>query len=271
MTDTLKQNNLLLAGILAYNSRIGVFSENEELLENPIEGIFQQKETEAVSIYNTNGELLKERRRTGSENANRTAGEMKAKILDIFKTSTSPYYFENKDTMEFWSPVIASSGYSNAESLFLDDKSLPAQKRTIGFVRIIVGKSVLSKKLDVLLIKSVLIGLVFLFAGCAVIYFTVIRIVNPLNKLIKGVQTLGKGEFGKKVPVETEDEIGKLALAFNQMSESLQRREAEKEQLEAQLRHSHRMEAIGTLAGEALPMTLTISWESSWDMRSWRY
>ena len=249
LTDILIQNNLILAGVLAHNSRIGVFSENEKLLENPIEGVFQQEETEVVSVYNMDGEVLKERKITGSENADGTAGEIKDKIFDIFKTSPSPYYFNNKDTMEFWSPVIASSGYPNAESLFLDDKSLPTQKHIIGFVRIIVGKSVLSKKLDVLLMRSVLIGLVSLLTGCAVIYFIVIRIVNPLNRLTKGVQALGEGDFGKKVPVETGDEIGRLALAFNQMSESLHRREAEKEQLETQLRQAQKMEAIGTLAG----------------------
>ncbi|HLA04748.1 MAG TPA: ATP-binding protein, partial [Syntrophales bacterium] len=57
------------------------------------------------------------------------------------------------------------------------------------------------------------------------------------------------GDFGGKVPVETEDEIGNLAMAFNQMSESLAKRETEKKQLEERLRHSQRMEAIGTLAG----------------------
>ncbi|HLE18486.1 MAG TPA: HAMP domain-containing protein, partial [Syntrophales bacterium] len=72
--------------------------------------------------------------------------------------------------------------------------------------------------------ESVLIGLAFLIVCSGIIYITVKRIVNPLNTLIKEVQTLGKGDFGGKVPVDTEDEIGNLAMAFNQMSESLAKR-----------------------------------------------
>ncbi|MDO8722368.1 MAG: ATP-binding protein [Syntrophales bacterium] len=255
LTDGLIHNNLLLAGILAYNSRIGVFSENEELLRNPVDGIFQQEETEEVSIFNLNGRLLLMRERSGRQDvkkpdkADKKAEQIETKIFDKLKASASPFYLEGANKMEFWSPVIASTGYREAESLFIEEKLLRGKERLIGCVRITVGKSALDKKLGALLMKSLVIGLVFLIVCSGIIYITVKRIVNPLNTLIKGVQTLGKGDFGGKVPVETEDEIGNLAMAFNQMSESLLRREAEKKQLEERLRHSQRMETIGTLAG----------------------
>jgi signal transduction histidine kinase/ActR/RegA family two-component response regulator len=255
LTDALIQNNLLLAGILAHNSRIGIFSENEELLKNPIGGMFQQAETEEVSIYNLKGNLLARQERSGSRDAkkpdkvDKTDRQIEPGIFDRIKASPSPFYIDSKNTMEVWSPVVSSSGYRTAESLFIDNKSLPRQDLTIGFVRITVGKSILNKKLGALLVNSILIGAIFLIIGSGIIYFAVKRIVTPLNTLTEGVQTLSTGTFGKKVPVDTEDEIGKLATAFNQMSESLMRREAENKQLEEQLRHSQRMEAIGTLAG----------------------
>ena len=257
LTDALIQNNLLLTGILAYNSKIGVFSENEEQLRNPVDGIFQQVEIEEVSVYNLNGRLLTKRERSEiqeakkPDKANKTVGLIEPRIVDKLKASVSPFYLENesKDKVEFWCPVVASAGYGSAESLFIENESLPGKGRIIGFVRITVGKSLLDKKLGALLMKSVMIGIIFLIVGSGIIYFAVKRIVNPLNTLIEGVQTLGRGNFGEKVPVETEDEIGNIAMAFNQMSESLLRREQEKKQLEERLRHSQRMETVGTLAG----------------------
>ena len=255
LTDALIQNNLLLTGILAYNSKIGVFSENEEQLRNPVDGIFQQVEIEEVSVYNLNGRLLTKRERSEiqeakkPDKANKTVGLIEPRIVDKLKASASPFYLENENKVEFWSPVVASAGYAEAESLFIENESLPRKGRIIGFVRITVGKSLLDKKLGALLMKSVMIGIIFLIVGSGIIYFAVKRIVNPLNTLIEGVQTLGRGNFGEKVPVETEDEIGNIAMAFNQMSESLLRREQEKKQLEERLRHSQRMETVGTLAG----------------------
>lgn len=255
LTDTLIQNNLLLADILAHNSRIGVFSENEELLKNPVDGIFQQKETEEVSIYNLKGRLLKRQARSDPQDvkkpdtADETAAQIEPEIFDKLKASTSPLYLENQQRMEFWSPVVARSGYREAESLFVETIPLPQKEHVIGFVRITVGKSLLDKRLGALLVKSVMICILFLIVGSGIIYFAVKRVVNPLNTLIEGVQSLEKGAFGEKVPVETDDEIGKLAAAFNQMSESLLKRETETKQLEERLRHAQRMEAIGTLAG----------------------
>jgi hypothetical protein len=75
------------------------------------------------------------------------------------------------------------------------------------------------------------------------------QITIPLKRLTAGVYTLGIGGVVSEVGVETGDEIGKLADAFNTMLDSLKKREAEKEQLQEQLQHAQKMEAIGTLAG----------------------
>ncbi len=254
LADELIDNNLLLAGVLAYNARIGVFAESEELLRNPVDGIFQQKETVEVSIYDLQGRLLTRRTRSDREEGIPQQAVQRAQWIDtgIFnklKTSAAPFHRERRNSMEFWSPVVASPGHLSAEYLLVDQEPLQGKKRLIGFVGITVGKAALNKKLATLLMKSVLIGLLFLAIGSGIIYFTVKRIVGPLQTLIKGVQALEKGALGEKVPVNTEDEIGQVALAFNQMSESLLVREVEKKELEARLRHSQKMEAIGTLAG----------------------
>lgn len=252
LTDSLIQNGKLLAGILAYNSRIGVFSENKELLKDPVAGIFQQKEVLEVSVFNLEWELLKKQERPEvktSEESVKSDGRNRNKIFEELKKRRTPFYRENRNKLEFWSPVISGSGYSTEESLFFEENLLQRKDNIIGFVRITLDKVTLDKRLNALLLKSIFIGFVFLMIGSGVIFLVVKRIAKPLGRLTEGVKTLGKGGVVEKIPVETKDEIGKLASAFNDMSESLKRREAEKEQLEGQLRHKQKMEAIGTLAG----------------------
>ncbi len=47
------------------------------------------------------------------------------------------------------------------------------------------------------------------------------RLTRPLERLRLGVQRFGRGELDHRVPIETTDEIGELALQFNQMATEL--------------------------------------------------
>ena len=58
------------------------------------------------------------------------------------------------------------------------------------------------------------------FTGCA---FGMIRhMVEPLHALAIGAEAFGRGEFEHRVPVIHDDEIGDLALRFNQMAADIQ-------------------------------------------------
>jgi len=252
MTDTLIKKGKLLTGILAHNSRIGVFSENKGLLKDPVEGVFEQEEVREVCVFNQEGKLLKKQVVPGATAGNESVREderSRSELFEKLRGSGSSLYLEGNDRLEFWSPVISSPGYSMEESLFFEEDSLRKKQRVIGFVKITLNKEILNKQLNNLLFRSISIGIIFLTIGSSAIYLLVQGMTRPLNRLTEAVKTLERGGDVKKVPVETKDEVGKLAKAFNIMSQSLKRREREKHELEEQLRHTQKIEAIGTLAG----------------------
>jgi signal transduction histidine kinase len=252
LRDTLFKDGMLLAGILAYNSRIGVFAENEELLKVPVEGVFQQEGVLGVSVFNLEGELLKKQERPEAKKPESSDKEQEMsthRVFEKLKELYSPLYLESERKVDFWAPVISAPGYSTEESLFFEEDPFQIESRIIGFVRITVDKVMLNTRLRELLVKGILLGILFLIVGSLATYLVVRGMTKPLNRLTEYVRTLGIEGDVEKVPVETNDEIGKLAEAFNDMLKSLKRREVEKEQLEEQLRNAQKMEAVGTLAG----------------------
>lgn len=68
---------------------------------------------------------------------------------------------------------------------------------------------------------------ILLAAGVAIIlttffaFFLSTRITAPLRKMREAVLDVTRGKFGTKVPILTNDELGELATAFNQMGRQL--------------------------------------------------
>lgn len=54
-----------------------------------------------------------------------------------------------------------------------------------------------------------------------VIYFVTSRMVKPLREMVGATQSFSKGDFTVRVPVTSYDEVGQLAIAFNNMATSL--------------------------------------------------
>ncbi len=251
--ESLIREGELLTRMLAYNGRLGVFAENENLLKDPVEGIMQNRDVVRVRVLNYEGILLKENRKssweTFPESSDYENSRMK-KTISILREYNEPYYFQDKDYFEFWSPVLTDSEYFTDETLiYTDNLKKKSSSRTIGFVNVTIDKKVLNKTQSTLLFKSFAIAAICLITGLLVAYRVAKTISRPLNRLTERVDAMGTDASVKNLPVETNDEIGKLASVFNKMAESLRKRETEKELLEERIRHAQKMEAVGTLAG----------------------
>lgn len=68
-----------------------------------------------------------------------------------------------------------------------------------------------------------IIPLLFMFVA---IYIMTYRLTKPLKSMSEAAKAMAKGDFSKRVPVTSDDEIGELAVSFNMMTNSLSRLES---------------------------------------------
>jgi signal transduction histidine kinase/ActR/RegA family two-component response regulator len=103
--------------------------------------------------------------------------------------------------------------------------------------------------IDRLNLLLVLLGLTAVLLGGLLVYFISSTFTKPLDSLVKGVRALEQGNFSYPLASVGGDELGTVTRAFDSMRSTLQGNEAQRKQLEDELRQSQKMDALGRLAG----------------------
>lgn len=215
-----------------------------------------------ASVVDLNGKILFHNApEMHGQIVNMPAHKKKAPIFDITETgSDDPQYYN------MMLPIIGLNS------------------DLIAYIRLGYPVSLVSQKTERLIANSVSITILFLCLGIiSLILLLNLWVTNPLAKLVSVIQEIRKKGAGGAAPVQidTNDEIGDLALTFNQMiaelnaaqqkiknhsrelqikveartaelkeaNERLQEDIEKRKQMEAQLVQAQKMRAIGTLAG----------------------
>ncbi|WP_339291594.1 ATP-binding protein [Paenibacillus sp. FSL W8-0187] len=82
--------------------------------------------------------------------------------------------------------------------------------------------------------------ILFVLLSLGAAYWISRRLTAPLRKLVPAIERLGQGEYGIQAPVTSEDEYGKVAVAFNGMSSRLEQSEMVRRNLVADVAHELR-------------------------------
>lgn len=101
---------------------------------------------------------------------------------------------------------------------------------------------------------AALIGVATL-SGFVILIGGVRMVGKPLNELIDKVHRVGEGDFSSPVKIASNDELGRLGSALNEMCDQLSQQRSELEQETAtridtveQLRHAERLNSVGRMA-----------------------
>lgn len=98
-------------------------------------------------------------------------------------------------------------------------------------------------------IQDVLLGL-FISIGIVLIgYWLTARFVAPIASLTLDAQAISEGDMSRRSRIDTDDEVGTLAKAFNQMADAIVERNDQLAESQAQLRQAQKLEALGSFAG----------------------
>ena len=90
-------------------------------------------------------------------------------------------------------------------------------------------------------VRSVMVAALWIFlAALIAIYFITERTVAPLRDMSRAVKRMAVGQYDVRVRVQGSDEVAELAVAFNQMAESLENLESMRNSFVANVSHDLR-------------------------------
>lgn len=103
----------------------------------------------------------------------------------------------------------------------LMDISLPIAGGYAGFVQLGVLDHIVSRELNSL--RSQVLWALFLCATIGIAYALMLTgiLTRPIHHLVQAANSIREGHFETRATVFSNDEIGRLAVAFNQMAEAL--------------------------------------------------
>lgn len=97
-----------------------------------------------------------------------------------------------------------------------------------------------------------LVSVAAIAIGMAIVWIYVRRVTEPLEELREFTEAIGQGDFNRRLDLNSHDEFGDLAQAFNQMTENLKQSRAQLEltvdslkSTQAQLVQSEKLSGIG--------------------------
>jgi signal transduction histidine kinase len=92
------------------------------------------------------------------------------------------------------------------------------------------SRQVANRAAGQMLLNSAWLIPLFLVLALFLATLTARSLVRPINQLVKGTQALAAGEYGQRIKVQGDDELARLAGAFNTMAGAIQAGQAELQQ-----------------------------------------
>ncbi|TXI89940.1 MAG: HAMP domain-containing protein, partial [Burkholderiaceae bacterium] len=148
----------------------------------------------------------------------------------LFLPQTEPIRAQMRQVQEVWQVQMRheleammrmSEGSTKQEALALYLKKLPSFVDSINSLVSLVEVELAEKTTWLRLCQTALIFM-SLAASVALLYLLYLWIVGPVTRMRAGIAKMSQDELDVRLPIESEDEFGVLAQAFNHMADHVQ-------------------------------------------------
>jgi two-component system, sensor histidine kinase and response regulator len=235
MTSRVFGRGSILVKNLAYNSRFGVFTEDQVILNQYIEGVMEVEEVVYVVITGPEGKIF--------------AAKSKGTLIDrkrLTRTPAPPLYPDPASAKAVFDsvasePVVRQFTTTDGERLYdfavpvrrrspevpILETELPAQSlaKVYGVVQVGVTDEKMRQDLNAVIWNIVLLTIAIIMGGIVTTILLAGRIITPLRSLAAVARQVAQGDLTTSVEPTTRDEVGQLTGIFNQMTRSLKERD----------------------------------------------
>jgi signal transduction histidine kinase len=222
-----------LAGDLAASGELGVFSEDERLLNASLRGITGEEDVAYVYLYTDVGKrLIGGGRALAQPNPALIADNLSDEIRTRILADRQPISRTLKDVgresfLEFYAPILSAEVRLVEEQFFEMPGSGrgPGKDRTrvIGIARVGLSMRNIDAHSAYLIKLWAILSVIFLAAGTLAAYALSRRITQPITRLTESTARMAEGQIDQEIPVDSRDELGTLATTYNEMAKALQR------------------------------------------------
>lgn len=230
---------------LEHTAHYAIISEDRPALATYTDGVMEVDEVVYVVITDAEGAVLAAKskgRLTGRPDLSRSPDQplypdpsLASRLIETPSPEPRIAHLGEPDGETFYDfalPVVQSSreklrsealALQSAESL-QSEQDAPKEP-VYGVIRIGLTEAKLQRAMTDIVTNIVLITLAIIAAGILGTLLLTARIITPLRSLAAVAQRVAEGDLGASATPVARDEVGQLALSFNQMMQSLKERD----------------------------------------------
>jgi len=208
-----------IADIVSKNSEYGIYTKDQEFLEQAIEGLRADPNIAYMVIMNQEGHHLVQKI---------FKSIIQLPPLNLSKDPSATNWFSQKqftnkqDGMSYidiQAPIIGYASNKSSE-IFLNKDNI--HKPTIvGYIQLGLSQEGSRKRIRQFLLSTVLVTSFIAVFGIVVTLLMTKRITFPIKRLRIATQEISDGKLDHRIEIQSTDEISDLSQSFNHMLERL--------------------------------------------------